>query len=109
MVKSMFAIILSLVMVGAMFGCAANDTGSNDEGNGSTGNSTEGSATGSQGSAPDTTAPETVVKGSKAPDFRYADLDGLMFNLSDLEGEVVILNFWATWCGYCLQEFPDLQ
>jgi len=41
-----------------------------------------------------------------APDFTLIDLDGNAISLSDLEGEVVFLNFWATWCTPCKKEIP---
>lgn len=44
-----------------------------------------------------------------APDFALKDLNGKEVRLSDYKGKIVILNFWATWCGYCLQEMPDLD
>jgi cytochrome c biogenesis protein CcmG, thiol:disulfide interchange protein DsbE len=46
--------------------------------------------------------------GSLAPDFVLDTPDG-PFRLSDARGEVVVLNFWATWCGPCLFEMPEFQ
>lgn len=46
---------------------------------------------------------------SAAPDFTLKDLDGNDVKLSDFRGKVVFLNFWATWCPYCVEEMPDLQ
>jgi len=49
------------------------------------------------------------IKGEKAYDFIATDLDGNTFKLSDLKGQVVILNFWFTNCGPCIQEMPELN
>ncbi len=53
------------------------------------------------------TSPTSV--GSLAPDFVLADLDGNPVRLDDLRGRPVIVNFWATWCGPCVEEFPLLR
>ena len=45
----------------------------------------------------------------KAPDFTLVSLEGDRITLSDLRGSVILLNFWATWCGPCIMEIPDLN
>jgi cytochrome c biogenesis protein CcmG, thiol:disulfide interchange protein DsbE len=47
--------------------------------------------------------------GSVAPDFSLADLDGNPIHLAELRGRPVVVNFWASWCGPCVEEFPLLR
>lgn len=45
----------------------------------------------------------------KAPDFNLKDLDGKTLNLANFKGEVVYLDFWATWCPPCRKSFPWME
>ncbi len=62
-------------------------------------------ATGAQASA----LGEAVRVGSHAPDFTLEDLDGTIHTLGEHQDQVVLLNFWTTWCPPCKEEMPALQ
>ena len=57
------------------------------------------------------TSPRKIDRatGDPAKDFELVMFDGSTFRLSDHRGEVVVLNFWASWCGPCRWEMPDFE
>ena len=50
-----------------------------------------------------------AMPGAEAPDFEVTLTNGETFRLSDQRGKVVLLNIWATWCGPCVAEMPDIE
>ena len=78
-------VLLSVALCATTVGCASNS-----------------SSAGGASTAADITM-------SKAPDFAAVDLKGVPFRLSEHRGQVVLVNFFATWCAPCVNEMPHLR
>lgn len=53
--------------------------------------------------------PKITTVGSEAPDLQLTDISENSLRLSDMKGSVVFINFWATWCGSCIEEMPSIE
>ena len=52
---------------------------------------------------------QNIVEGAKAPDFSAMKTDGSVFTLSSLQGKYVVLDFWGSWCIWCIRGIPSMK
>ena len=93
--KPLFCFCLCFFSVFVLIGCSGGQT--ND--------TSSGKKSGKRSSA----LHQEMAIGSEAPDFTAKLNNGETFTLSDKKGQVILLNFWATWCSPCRGELPYLK
>lgn len=54
-------------------------------------------------------AQEQITEGAEAPDFTLKTIDGKDLALSSLRGKYVVIDFWGSWCGWCIKGFPEMK
>ena len=101
---SKLSLILLLTITLLLAGCqSGNNAGNAGEANGE-------AAAGDTGGETESADPSgPIAEGDAYRDFTVSLADGGEFTLSDHEGKVILLNFWATWCGPCVGEMPAFE
>ena len=95
-----------LLLAAALTACQQPSNATTDNNSSSTGTS---DSTGDSNTSSSTSSDRVILQqGMKAPDFAFTTVDGMQGKLSDYQGKVVFINFWASWCGPCMQEMPDI-
>lgn len=105
--KKIFGVLLIAVLIFGVSGCKASDQSTGQEETATI--ETEGSTSESTDSVSSSGEENVFEVGKPAPVFSLEGLNGETISLEDYQGKYVMINFWATWCGFCEEEMPDLQ
>lgn len=114
-IKNIAGVILAMLLMITVSGCGAENREANpgEADNQQTVNESEQDAvqeeTNETEEQDDSASYQELQEGDTAPDFTADLADGSTFTLSEQRGKVVLLNFWATWCGPCVEEMPAFE
>lgn len=114
-IKNIAGVILAMLLMITVSGCGAEnrEANSGEADNRQTVNEKEQDAVQEETNEPDnqndSASYQELQEGDTAPDFTADLADGSTFTLSEQSGKVVLLNFWATWCGPCVEEMPAFE
>jgi thiol-disulfide isomerase/thioredoxin len=98
---------MAMVMLAAVLTSCANEGKKQAENNGKATGETKVEAT--QEAQPEESLQVVTANGVEAPDFTLNDINGKSLSLSDLRGKYVILDFWGSWCGWCIKGIPEMK
>lgn len=107
--KKKIITVICICMLAALAACTTNTTKSGNAADSNKTNDVENAMTDKNSDDSYAQNDSAIDVGDTAPDIEFTLMDGTTAKLSDYKGKPVIINYWATWCGYCVEEMPAFQ